>query len=203
MGCLISAHFLEHEPTLVSVRAALPPSLACRAYRHRSLRLFAIDTYRAAKPPRVPFLAATPATDLPLELPESLSSLTVTYRRLVEEGVANGLKRAYINLSSLLSDVLRQRVLTIYSDDDGNDFACLTESGVLVSLIAQCGEYVVRFQHGGQAVLEPGSENRRLHALASEHLQTCFGIDGTELGLGSFDAPEAHGFVELATLSQV
>jgi hypothetical protein len=133
-----------------------------------------------------------------LELPESLSTLTATYKRLLEEGGANGLKRAYINLSCLLCRVLRQRVLTLYSDDDGNDFACLSQSGLLLSLVARCGEYIVRFEQGAQVLLEPAAEDHRLHALASEHLQACFGINGTELGLGSFDVPEAYGFTDLA-----
>jgi hypothetical protein len=133
-----------------------------------------------------------------LELPESLSALTATYKRLLEEGGANGLKRACINLSSLLSSVLRERVLTLYSDDDGNDFACQTQSGLLASLVARCGKYIVRFEQGAQILLEPSAENHRLHALASEHLQACFGINGTELGLGSFDAPDSYGFTDLA-----
>jgi hypothetical protein len=199
MGYFISGHLLEQEPELALVRAALPHSIGCRAFRHRSVPLFAIDTYRAAKPPRWPLAAATPATDIPLELPESLSTLTAIYRRLLDEGVANGFKRAYVNLSSLLSSALRQRVLTIYSDDDGNDFACLTHSGMLASLVGRCGDYIVRFERGGQALLEPGPEDHRLHVLASEHLQACFGLDGTQLGLGSFDPPEAYGFVEIGT----
>lgn len=196
MGYLISGHLLQQKPDLASVRAVLPPSVGCRALRHRDLQLFAIDTYRAAKRPRWPLAAATPATDLTVELPESLSALTAAHSRLLKEGGANGLKRAYINLSSLLSGVLGQPVLTLFCDDDGNDFACLTQSGMLVSLVARCGDYVVRFEQGGRVSLEPGQEDHRLHSFASECLRGWFGIDGAELGLGSFDPPEAYGFVE-------
>jgi hypothetical protein len=196
VGYFISGHLLEHEPDMASVRAALPRSLGCRTYRHRSLQLFAIEIFRATKPPRSPLASATPATDLPLELPESLGPLAAIYARLLKEGGANGLKRVYVNLSLSLSSVLRQRVLTLYSDDDGNDFACLTQSGVLTSLAARCGERIVRFEQGRSVSLEPVPEGRRLHALASEHLAACFGIDGAELGFGSFDPPEAYGFVQ-------
>jgi hypothetical protein len=131
--------------------------------------------------------------DIPLELPESLSTLTETYKRLLKERVANGLKRSYINLSSLLSNVLQQRVLTLCSNDDGLDFSCLTESGLLISLVALCGKYIVRFEQGAQVLLEPRPEARQLHELVSEHLRACFGIDGAELGVGSWDGPEWFG----------
>jgi hypothetical protein len=201
MGYFISGHFLQQEPKLALVRAALPRSIGCRVLRHQTLPLFGVDTFRVASPPgRWPFAAATPATDLPAELPATLSSLSAVYERLRSEGVANGLKRSYINLSCLLSGALRHPVLTVYSDDDGNDFACLTRPGALVSLAARCGDYVVRFAEGGQASLEAGPEDRVLHALAAEHLQASFGIDGAELGMCSFEPPEAYGFEELATL---
>ena len=197
MGYFISGHLLEHEPDLAPVKAVLPRSLGCRALSHRRLPLFAIDTYRATKLPRSPLSLATPSTDISLELPESLSTLTATYKRLLAEGGANGLKRAYISLSSLLSSALPHRILTLCSDDDGNDFACLTQSGLLTSLVARCGKYIVRFEQGTGVLLESAPEDPRLHALASEHLQACFGIDGAEVGLGSFDAPEGYGFADL------
>lgn len=150
MGSLISGHFTKELPDILAVRAVLPASVGCRSLSHRDLKLFAIDTYRAAKPRRWPLSVATPATDLPLELPESLSELTELYERLLKEGGANGLKRSYINLSRLLSGVLGQPVLTLYSDDDGNDFACLTRSGELVSLVTWCEEYVVQYEQGGR-----------------------------------------------------
>jgi hypothetical protein len=67
-------------------------------------------------------------------------------------------------------------------------------------LVARCGDYIVRCEEGREASLEDAPEDRVLHALATEHLQVSFGIDATEFGMGSFDPPEAYGFVELATL---
>ncbi|MDP3287519.1 MAG: hypothetical protein Q8M64_04355 [Methyloversatilis sp.] len=196
MGYLISCHFTQHRPHVTSVRPALPGSIGFRVYRHKTLPLFAIDTWRATKPSRYPFTAATPATDLPLELPERLASLSAIYEHLQQQGGANGLKRSYINLSAMLSNALEQPVLSVYADDDGNDFACLAEQGTLTSLVAKCGEFVVRVEPGSDARLEQEANPPGLHALAARHLQASFGIAGSEIGLGSFDPPEDFGFVE-------
>ena len=201
MGSLISGHFMKELPDIAAVKAVLPASLGCRLLSHRDLKLFAIDTYRAAKARRWPLAVATPATDLPLELPESLSELTALYERLLKEGGANGLKRAYINLSRLLSELTRQPVLTLYSDDDGNDFACLGRSGELVSLLTWCGEYLVQYEQGGRVLLKPRPSGHRLHALASFALRKWFGIEGAALGLGTLSPPEAYGFAELPAQS--
>jgi hypothetical protein len=197
MGYLVSAHLTQHRPSSAGVRSALPLSIGFRVYRHQTLPLFAIDTWRATKPSRYPFTAATPATDLPLELPERLKGLSSVYERLQHHGSANGLKRSYINLSAMLSHALAQPVLSVYTDDDESDFACLAEQGAVVSLVARCGEYVVRMEPGTDASLVQEADALELHALASRHLQASFGIPGSAIGLGSFDPPIDLGFVEL------
>jgi hypothetical protein len=50
----------------------------------------------------------------------------------------------------------------------------------------------------GRVSLEPGPEDHLLHELAAEGLRQWFGVDGAELGLGSFDPPAGYGFVELS-----
>jgi hypothetical protein len=60
---------MNQKPNAYSVRKALPSSIGFTIYRHSTFALFAIDTFRADQPSRYPFLAATPATDLPLEMP--------------------------------------------------------------------------------------------------------------------------------------
>jgi hypothetical protein len=197
MGYFVSCHFTQHRPRMADVRSALPPSLGFRVYRHQTLPLFAIDTWRATKPPRYPFTTATPATDLPLELPEHLAPLSAIYEQLHRQGNANGLKRSYINLSASLSQALGRPVLSVYADDDENDFACLTDQGTLVSLVARCGEFVVRMDPVADVRLEQGANALKLHELAALHLQASFGIPGSQAGLGSFDPPEDFGFVEL------
>ena len=197
MGYFVSAHLMQHHPDSAGLSSALPSSVGFRAYRHANLPLFAIDTFRAAKPSRYPFSVATPATDIPLEFPQKLSGLQAIYQQLHERGNANGLKRAYINLSTLLASSLHQDVFTLYSDDDGNDFACFGNQDGISTLVARCGEFVVRFDAEGDATLNQVSEDNELHALASGLLLKSFGISGKEIGLGSFDPPENFGFVEL------
>lgn len=198
MGYLVSGHFTQHRPQVAGLRSVLPLSIGFRVYRHNSLPLFAIDTWRASKPSHYPFTVATPAIDLPLQLPERWASLSAIYEDLQHRGGSNGLKRAYLNLSTMLSRALGQPVFSMYADDDGNDFACLAAQGTLVSLVARCGEYVVRAEPGADARVEREVNEPELHGLAARHLQASFGIVGSEIGLGSLDPQEDFGFVEIA-----
>src|SRR5690242_18250971 len=122
MGYLISGHFMRHRPDSAKLRAALPKSIGFTVYEHQAHPVFAIDTYRATKPSRYPFSVATPATDISLDVSAELAAI---YEQLRIESAANGLKRSYISLCCILSRALKQEVLSVYSDDDGNDFACL------------------------------------------------------------------------------
>jgi hypothetical protein len=145
MGYLISGHFVRRRPDSTKVRAALPKSIGFTVYEHQVHPAFAIDTYRATKPSRYPCSAATPATDISLDVSAELAAI---YEQLRIENAANGLKRSYINLSRLLSDALNQEVLSVYCDDDGNDFACLSRDGEVVSGIAQCEDYILSCMKG-------------------------------------------------------
>ena len=81
--------------------------------------------------------------DLPLDLPDGLRPLTDLYNELRQQGSANGLKRSYINLSCSISQVLNQPVLTVFLDDDGSEFTCVSEHGVIAGVIAQCDQTLV------------------------------------------------------------
>jgi len=195
MGYFIAGHFTKVEPVVPSVRAVLPPSIGFRVYRHRTQPLFGIDTFRANKPRRSAFAAATPATDLSLDL-SGYAALQSIFQQLQQQNEANGLKRAYINLSASLSQALQQGVLSIYADDDGNDFACFSEQGKLVSLVARCQDHLVLMSPdvGTQLVRRATTP---FHACAAAHLQATFGVAGADLGLGTFDPPDNYGFVEV------
>src|SRR5262245_14424105 len=140
MAYLISAHFLKQRPDPAQLRAALPNSIGFTVYEHETHPVFAIDTYRATKPSRYPFSAATPATDLSLDISAELSTI---YEQLRAENAANGLKRPYINLGRALSTATTQEVLSVYADDDGNDFTCLCGGGQLLSGMARCEAHIV------------------------------------------------------------
>lgn len=190
MGYLISGHFVKHRPDSGKVRAALPQSIGFDVYEHSVYPIFGIDTFRATKPSPYPFSAVTPATDIWLDVSAELAAV---YEQLRMEGAANGLKRAYINLSRILSGVMNETVLSVCSDDDGNDFACLSRSGVIISGSAKCEEYIVRFGPLS-ASRSPAPGRHDLHALASEAVTSFLGFPASDLGFGSFDPPEYLGF---------
>jgi hypothetical protein len=190
MGYLISGHFVKPRPDAGRLRAALPKSIGFTVYEHLRHPVFAIDTYRATKPTEFPFSAATPATDIPLEVSPELSAV---YEQLRSENAANGLKRSYVNLSRMLSSAVSQDVLSVFSDDDGNDFACLSRGGEVVSGIAKCEAYIVRFGPS-QASRSPASSESRLHELSPEAVTSFLGVSAADLGFGSMDPPENMGF---------
>ena len=159
-------------------------------YEHLRHPVFAIDTYRATKPSQFPFSASTPATDIPLEVSLELSAV---YEELRSENAANGLKRSYVNLSRALSSAVSQDVLSVFSDDDGNDFACLSRGGEVVSGIARCEGYIVRFGPS-QASRSLASSEPELHELSSDALTSFLGVAASDLGFGSMDPPDNMGF---------
>jgi hypothetical protein len=195
MGYLVACHFTRQAPSGSSVRGALPQSIGFAIYRHQALRLFAIDTFRAAKPSRFPFSVATPAADLPLELPPDLAALSTLFEQLREEGIANGLKRSYINLACILSSCLGLDVLSVYADDDGNDFACVAAHGKAARIAARCGNQVVGFENGRVSRTVNESDDVILHQIVSRQFELFTGHPASAIGLGSFNAPENRGFV--------
>jgi hypothetical protein len=100
MAYLVVWHFLNERPSASKIRDGLPASIGFAIYRHSRFAVFAIDTFRAAKPSRYPLSVATPATNLPLALPSDLAPLDELHEHLRPERSANGLKRACIQLSS-------------------------------------------------------------------------------------------------------
>jgi hypothetical protein len=139
--------------------------------------------------------AATPSTDLPLDLPADLAPLSSVYEELKKQGTADGLKRAYVNLSCILSSSLKEQVLSVYAHDDGNDVACVSANGTVVRMAARCGDEVVGFENGQMSRVLNESEEHVLHQIVSEQFESFTGHPGSSIHLGSFDAPENRGFV--------
>jgi hypothetical protein len=193
MGHLVAGHLTVERPDPGRIRGALPASVGFSVWRHGSLPLFAVDTFAAARPPQRPLSVATPALDLPLELPPDLAPLDVLHERLRADGAAGGFHRAYVALSRLLSAALRQRVLSLYADDDESDFACLSASGKLEHLSARCGDRLVAFEHG-QLELAPAQDGG-LHAVASRAFEEFTGYPASALGLGTRAPPPRLGLV--------
>jgi len=194
MGYLISGHFMLERPNPERVRAALPSSVGFGIYRHESVAVFAIDTFRASKPSHYPLSTATPGTDLPLQLPPDLQAVNDLYEELRKKGTANGLKRSYISLSRMLSAALAQPLLSAFSDDEGSDFACVSRSGTTARVVARCGDDLVLFDNGRLSITKPEAK-RTLHAVLSKEFELFTGKPATALGLGTFDPPDVFGFV--------
>lgn len=195
MGHLVSGHFTVEKPDPERVRAALPAPIAFRIYKHDALAVFAVDTFRASKPPRQPLSAATPATDLPLALP-STGGRERAVRDVRAKGTANGLKRSYIHLSCALSAKLIQPVLSLFSDDDGNDFACVSRNGAAERIAARCGNELILFDRGRLCVTRDDGVESRLHAVASREFELFTGKPASALVLGTFSPPHRFGLVE-------
>jgi hypothetical protein len=192
MGYLIAGHFLKQRPVSSNIRAALPDSVGFVVYQHQVHAVYAIDTFRASKPSSFPFSAATPATDIPLTLSPELQAL---YEQLRAENAANGFKRAYVNLAGALSRSLGAEVLSVYADDDGNDFACLSRNGEVVSGVARCEAHIVRFgPDGASRSLASDEDEPELHRLAADAVTAFTGVPASDMGFGTMDPPENMGF---------
>jgi hypothetical protein len=190
----VGMHLTKQPPEAEAIRDALPPSIGFRVYRHSTLDIFAINTFAGTDPPRYPFTNDTSARDLSLELGHHLRSLAETYEKLRRSGGANGIKRSYINLAEKLSEVLGQPVLSICSNDDDLDFACLAEKGMAAIIIALCDETLVRYVNGITEITAAGEE-MRLHQYAIEAFEDFTGAGAETIGLGLWDPPVDFGFV--------
>jgi len=198
MGYLVSIHLTTQQPDAAVLRSLLPSSIGFAIYRHNDLNLFGIDTFKASKPPSYPFATATPATDLPLELGPHLHSLSDMYEVARVSGSANGIKRSYINLAELLSDGLGQPVLSIFSDDDGSDFACLAKAGRVSSVLAACDNNLVSLTNG-ETTVAPIDGEPALHSNAVRLFEHFTGAEAQTIGLGSWDPPADFGFTRVGT----
>jgi hypothetical protein len=190
----VSMHLTKQQPEAEAIRRVLPSSIGFRIYRHSTLNVFAIDTFAGTVPPRYPFTNQTSAADLSLELGPHLHSLAVTYEKLRRSGGANCIKKAYINLAETLSEVIGQPVLSICSDDDELDFACLAAGGTASIIIALCDETVVRYVNGNTEIIT-ADEEIRLHRYAIEAFEDFTGFNAEIIGLGSWEPPADFGFV--------
>jgi hypothetical protein len=175
----------------------VPEGTAFTIHRHATLPFFILETYRAAKPPRSPLTGATPSAGLSLDLPSELASLGPLYEKLRAEGSANAFPRALVNLGRALSSSLNQAVLTLSSDDDTRDFACLCRGGLCERLRLRTEAELVTFEQGA-LVIDPvtdDGEGSPLHGVAAAEFERFTGQRAAVLGLGTFDPPPRFGLV--------
>lgn len=173
MGNLITAHVTLQEPRANDL-ASIPKSIGYRIYHHRAAKLFLIDAFPASKPPKWPFSARLPATDIPLELPPDLTDLESLYRFLLKRGLADYFKTSYINSSLLLNRLLKSPVLSFASNDDGLDFACVALREHVERIEFTCEDLHVTYANGTasiQPLVPEFEEDDGLTDLSSTTLQ--------------------------------
>jgi hypothetical protein len=219
MGYLVAAHVTRTAPDVARLKM-LPPGLAWAVYRDEDVPAWYLDTFRADRKQKWPFTSPTLTRDFPLDLPDDLGALTRVYAALQSARLANGFKRGFLNANLFISKILQRPVCSFYSDDDGLDFACVSDNGVLQRLRCECGDLEIVYQNGrvtiqplqleieddegdltdfrqlhdpeaGVAVMARNKEQSTLlHFVAGSELATFLDIPTAPLGLGSFGGIE-------------
>jgi hypothetical protein len=144
-----------------------------------------LDTFKADRKKKSTFASPTLTRDFPIDLPDDLGALTRVYAALQSARLANGFKRGFLNANLFISKILQRPVCSFYSDDDGLDFACVSDNGVLQRFRQ------LHDPEAGVAVVERNKEHSTfLHFVAGSELAAFLEIPTAPLGLGSFDGLE-------------
>jgi hypothetical protein len=216
MGYLVTAHVTRTAPDVARLKM-LPPGLAWDLYRDEDVPAWYLDTFKADRKKKWTFASPTLTRDFPIDLPDDLRALTRVYAALQNARLANGFKRGFLNANLFISNILQQPVCSFCSDDDGLDFACISDNGVLQRLRCECGDLEIVYQDGrvtiqplqleieddegdltgfrqlhdpeaGVAIMERNKEQSTLiHFVASSELAAFLEIPTAPLGLGTFD----------------
>lgn len=218
MGYLIAAHVTKSEPDLAQLET-LPTNLAWAVYRDDDASAWYVDTFVTGEKHEWPFTYVPDCKDLPRDLPDNLGQLSRVYAALKVARLADSFDRTLLNLNLLLSSTLKIPVLSFCSDDDGLDFACMSQGGTLLRLHCECGDISITYREGkieiqplrfdndddmeltdltdlhdpanGIFVLDRDKNHTgRLHFIASEEVLSFLGTSSPPLGLGCFDGIE-------------
>lgn len=218
MGYLVVAHATKTMPDPLKL-ASLPSSVGWAVYHDAEADAFFIDTFRSGRNQDWPFTGMPPSKELPLEFVQGLEALAEIYKALQDAKLANSFNRAFLNLNLALSKSLQVPVCSFYSNDDGLDFACVSDNGRLTRLRCECGDLQVVFEQGN-AVIQPllieddegesadlsylydpkkgirvldrnQQQSSDLHAIAAAEVMAFLRLDKPPLGLTSFDGMES------------
>ena len=161
----------------------LPKTLPWRVYESELCIERLIDVINYRKEPEYPFTSLPAVQDLPLNFEAPLEELNNLYNELKKKNRANGFKRTILNLNLILSRNISTEVLTLVTDDEGTDFACVSECGALKKLRFRAGKIEVNWSEEGLNMSKNSSS--RLHAIAESECQSftgkpipIFGFDG-------------------------
>jgi hypothetical protein len=126
-------------------------------YRDRSAPGSYLDLVDARRRRRAPFRVMPPAKDVPLEVPPqrpqiatdvALENLDRIHRALQTVGRAISFRRGFLNLNLMLGRLLQLPVRGLRSDDEGLDFACQLNSGVLIRIRFECVALGILYENG-------------------------------------------------------
>jgi hypothetical protein len=216
MGYLVTSHILK-ERTDFSALQHLPKSIATRIYYHRKVNAYLIDVFSPTDLSGLPFQKRFPSKEISLDLPQSLDSLELIYKFLMQVKFAESFKKSYINFCCRLSELLSTNVFSFVSDDDQYDFACSASNGVLRRLKCRCADLNIFYDGTKTQIipLMPESEydsdyltdvsglkihspklevlarntewDLQIHSIATSEIKNFLNMNDSILGLGTFD----------------
>lgn len=133
MGYGVTAHIVR-QPVDAAALKVLPRGLKWRLYRDEAAGAWLIDVHVDERGGRYPFTQGPDALERPTGGRSKTRELDVFYRALETLELDLYVPPGVAALSKLLSAALGQEVLSVASDDDGMDIACLSRGGALVSV---------------------------------------------------------------------
>ncbi|MDL2197487.1 hypothetical protein QQF45_00255 [Halopseudomonas aestusnigri] len=161
----------------------LPQSLPWKVFGTEQFPDKLVDVFDFRKDWEYPFSSVPAAKDLPLQFPDPLGALNELYDELRKKNRANGFKRAFINLNLQLSQLLSTEVLSVISDDEGTDLACVSVDGQLKKLRFRAGKIEANWSREMGIDLDKKSSSR-LHKIAEDE---CFEFLNFRLPMFGFD----------------
>ena len=217
MGYLVVAHIMKNMPDLARL-SELPTSMDWSLHQDDGVGAFYLDTFKAGRKQDWPFTSMPPTKEIPLDFAPDLEPLAAIYRVLEKSQLAHSFPRGFLNLGLAISKALLQPVCSFCSDDDGLDFAFISDSGRLLRLHCECNDLDIVYEDGEMTVqpllLEDDEfitdvslfcdlpnnihvqdrnveHSPRLHRVASLEATRFLGLQEAPLGLGSFDGMES------------
>ncbi len=175
MGYLVSLSAFKSVPKNGAALHQLPKSLPWKLYRAKSVDELLLDVFNVKRDGEHPFSSIPAIQDLPLQFDDPLTGLNELYESLRKKNRGNGFKRAFVNLNVMISRLVAAETLSIVSDDEGIDLACISEHGTLHKLRFRAGSVEVNWMPGTETTeLKRGTS--RLHRIAEEECASFFGL---------------------------
>jgi hypothetical protein len=178
----------------------LPKSLPWKLYRAKGIDALLLDVlnFRASPDANAyPFCSIPAIQDLPLNFEPPLAGLNDLYEALKKKNRANGFRRAFVNLNVMITRFLGAEVLSLLSDDQGIDLACVSSNGALRRLRFRAGGIEVKWVDGSGTTQERQGSSL-IHRIAREEAVSFL---GSELPIFGFDGDVSALGLEVVDMS--